>query len=104
MKKVTIDEFTKDAKALLAHSQRERVIVMKNRQPIAQLVAITNKDEEDLALEEDPAFWQMIRERRKEKTIPFEEVKKRLGLNEKKATKKKSKTGRTAAKKHAAKA
>ena len=37
-----------------------------------------DKDEEDLALERDPEFWPMIEQRRREPSIPLEEVKKRL--------------------------
>lgn len=90
MKKVSVEEFAQDAKTLLETIKRERVVVMKNGKPLAILTAVKNKDEEDLALEEDPAFWQMIRERRKEKTIPFSEVKKRLGLDKKRTATRKN--------------
>jgi antitoxin (DNA-binding transcriptional repressor) of toxin-antitoxin stability system len=104
MKKVTVEEFARQAAALLATAQRERVIVMKNGKPLAQLVGIVNKDAEDLALEEDEAFWQMIRERRKEtKTIPFAEVKKQLGLGGTMARKRKARTQAAPARKSSAK-
>ena len=82
MKKISVEDFSKQATALLETAQRERVVVIRNGKPLAVLMGIENKDEEDLALERDEDFWQMIHERRKEKTISFADVKKRLGLNE----------------------
>ncbi len=46
----------------------------------ARYEGVEYKDEEDYTLERDKAFWQMIEERRKQKTIPIAEVKRRLGV------------------------
>ncbi len=87
MKEVSIEELTVNAKALLDAAQKERVIVIRKGKPSAVILGLEFKDEEDYALEHDAAFWQMIRERRKERTIPMAEVEKMLGLGQK--TKKK---------------
>ncbi len=80
MKTIAIEKLPSKLKAMVDSAQRERVIVTRKDKPIAVLVGIENKDEEDLALERDADFWKMIRERRREKSIPLDEVKKRLGL------------------------
>jgi prevent-host-death family protein len=84
MKKISVEQLSKKTPAVLNLAQKERVIVTRNGKPLAVLLGIENKDEEDYALERDEAFWEMIHERRKEKKmIPLAEVKKRLGLDQK---------------------
>ena len=39
-------------------------------------------DDEDRAYINDPAFWKMIEERRREPGIPWEEAKKQLDLDD----------------------
>jgi hypothetical protein len=41
-----------------------------------------NKDKEDLALEASPSFWRMIEERRREPTVPLEDIKAELFADE----------------------
>jgi antitoxin HicB len=80
MKTIAVERFPEKIKNLVEAAQQERVVVTRKEKPIAILLGIENKDEEDIALERDTAFWKMIRERRRQKTIPLGEVKKRLGL------------------------
>ena len=93
MKEFILEQLSSDVGQIMAAAQRERILITRNGEPVALVVGIENKDEEDYALERDTAFWQMIRERRKEKTIPLEEVKRRLGLS-------KSKDGKIRKKRH----
>ncbi len=82
MRRVTIKQLSQDTDALLDAAQMERVLITQNGKPVAVILGLKFKDEEDYALERDAAFWQMIRERRRnEKTIPLEQVKKELGLD-----------------------
>ena len=98
MKTVTVDQFSKDPLGLLTTAQSERVLVTRNGKPVALLFGLEFKDQEDYALERDDVFWHMIAERRKSnKTIPFDEVKRRLGLPGRSQAKKRSAT-RTAKK------
>lgn len=88
MKKVTVKQLAEEAAAVLDLAQSERVIVLQDGKPSAIVLGLKYKDEEDYALEKDAAFWQMIRERRKRnKTIPWEEAKRQLGLVPRKARK-----------------
>ena len=93
MKEVTVEQLAKDSKALLDIAQSERIVVTRKGKPSAVILGLEFKDEEDYALERDTAFWQMIRERRKEKTIPLAEVERRLGITGKAKKKKASQNG-----------
>lgn len=94
MKEITIEQLSSEATSVLNIAQKERVIVTRKGKPSAILLGIEYKDEEDYALEHDKGFWRMIRERRKEKTIPHEEVKKMLGISTKVKRTKKAKVGK----------
>lgn len=77
MKKISEEELSKNASALLDVAQKERVVVTRGGRPMAMILGIEHKDEEDLTLEHDEEFWRMIRERRKEPTVPLAELKKK---------------------------
>jgi antitoxin (DNA-binding transcriptional repressor) of toxin-antitoxin stability system len=88
MKEITVEQLSSETPALLSLAQTERVIVTRNGKPLALLLGLEYKDEEDYALEKDTEFWQMIQERRKgTKTVPLAEVKKQLGLSQPKRRK-----------------
>jgi antitoxin (DNA-binding transcriptional repressor) of toxin-antitoxin stability system len=75
----------REAKALLsayvARSQRERVLILRRGRPAALLTGVEGKDLEDIILANDPMFWKMIRERRRERaSISLDEVSRRLKL------------------------
>ena len=59
-------------------AQKERVVVTRHGQPAALLIGVEGQDWEDIFYQTSPAFWKMIEERRKGKTIPFEEMQRRL--------------------------
>jgi antitoxin (DNA-binding transcriptional repressor) of toxin-antitoxin stability system len=83
MKEITVEQLASETPALLSLAQSERVIVTRDGKPLALLLGLEYKDEEDYALEKDTEFWQMIQERRKgTKTVSLAEVKKRLGLTQ----------------------
>lgn len=89
MKEVTVKQLAKNAASIVDAVQSERVVVVQNGKPAVLMLGLKFKDEEDYALEKDAAFWQMIRERRKNnRLIPWEEAKRQLGLAPRKARKK----------------
>lgn len=45
---------------------------------VAYVLLASHYDEEDLGYMTDPSFWKMIEQRKKEPTIPWEQVKARL--------------------------
>ncbi len=59
-------------------AQRERVVVTRHGRPAALLIGVEGQDWEDIFYQTSAAFWMMIEERRKGKTVPFEEMRRRL--------------------------
>ena len=55
-------------------AQHERVLVTQDGKPLALLVGLENKDQEDWDLQTSPAFWQMVEERRGRPTVPLAAV------------------------------
>jgi hypothetical protein len=43
-------------------------------------VGVAGADLEDLAWSSDPEFWRMIEERRRQRTVPLAEARRRLGI------------------------
>jgi antitoxin (DNA-binding transcriptional repressor) of toxin-antitoxin stability system len=78
MKEITLEQLASEAPAVIDAAQRERLVVTRDGRPVALVVGIEFKDEEDLRLEADPEFWRMIDERRREATIPWEQAKAEL--------------------------
>jgi prevent-host-death family protein len=74
MKEITLEQFPQDVSQLIAEAQRQRILITRNGEPVAFVVGIENKDEEDFRLQTSPEFWRMIEERRREPTIPLEKL------------------------------
>ena len=54
------------------------VLVVKNGKPVALVSNVRGLDAEQIELGTSGEFWKLIQERRRQKTIPWENVKKRL--------------------------
>ncbi len=78
MKSVTARDLQKKVKECVDLSQIERVVVTRHGKPAAVLVGVEGKDWEDIVLETSPAFWQLIKKRRKQRTLSLKELKARL--------------------------
>ena len=72
MKEATLEQFVRDPQAFVLVAQQERVLVTQDGKPLAVLVGVENKDEEDWQLEASPEFWRMIEERRQRPTRTLE--------------------------------
>ena len=59
-------------------AQRDRVVVLRNRKPVALIVGVEGLDREQLELGSSDRFWRLIEQRRKEKTITRAELERRL--------------------------
>ena len=57
----------------------ESVLVIKNGKPLALVSNVEGLDAEQIELGTDPEFWKLIEDRRRQKSIPWDELKKRLG-------------------------
>jgi antitoxin (DNA-binding transcriptional repressor) of toxin-antitoxin stability system len=67
MKTISLEQTTLDA--CVHAAQYERVVVTRNGKPIALIVGVEGLDEEQLQLGSSANFWQLIEERRSQKTI-----------------------------------
>jgi len=78
MKEATLEQFSKAPQTFLQQAQLERILVTQDGAPLALLVGLENKDEEDWQLETSPDFWQMIEERRRRPTVPLDDAEQEL--------------------------
>lgn len=78
MKTVNVRDLQRRIRECVAASQRGRVVITRRGAPAAVLIGVEGTDWEDLALQTSPGFWRMIEARRREPSIPFEEVRRRL--------------------------
>ena len=69
--KANIKECVKDA-------QHERVVLTRRGKPVALLVGVAGMDLEQIALGHSDEFWQLIRERRSQKTVSRAELEQQL--------------------------
>jgi len=83
MKTVTVRDLQKSVKECVDQAQEDRLVITRHGKPAAVLVGVEGEDWEDVVLQTDPAFWKLIRARRKQPTISLDELKKRLGIRTK---------------------
>lgn len=76
MKTVTLEKA--DLSSCVKQAQGGRVVVLRNRKPVALIVGVEGLDREQLELGSSDRFWRLIEERRKQKTITRAELEKRL--------------------------
>jgi antitoxin (DNA-binding transcriptional repressor) of toxin-antitoxin stability system len=76
MKVIGVDEA--NLKECVKDAQHQRVILTRRGKPVALLVGVSGLDLEQIQLGHSDAFWQMIRERRAQKTVSRAELNKRL--------------------------
>jgi prevent-host-death family protein len=74
MRETTLEQFAQDPHAFLEAAQHERVLVTHHGKPLAVVIGVENKDEEDFDLEASPDFWRMIEDRRRRPTVALKEV------------------------------
>ena len=76
MKVIEID--MANIKECVKDAQHERVIVTRRGKPIAVIAGVEGMDLEQIELGHSDGFWQLIRDRRKQKTISRAELEKQL--------------------------
>jgi hypothetical protein len=77
MKTVEAEQFAANVHQYLRDSLCEAIVITQAGRPCAMVRGL-DYDDEQLQLVNSPEFWAMIRERRKELTIPWEEAKRQL--------------------------
>lgn len=80
-------DLQKKVKDCVDEAQKDKVVITRHGKPAAVLVGVEGEDWEDVVLQSDPAFWNLIRARRAQPTISLKELKREL--RSKGATKKK---------------
>ena len=78
MKTVTVRDLQKNVKECVDRAQDDRVVITRHGRPAAVLVGVEGEDWEAVVLQTDPAFWKLIRARRKQSTISLRQIKTRL--------------------------
>ena len=78
MKTVNVRNLQRKISECVDIAQKEDVVVTRRGQPAAIVIGVEGQDWEDIFYQTSPAFWKMIEERRKGKSIPFEEMRRRL--------------------------
>jgi hypothetical protein len=71
IQQISLDECVRQA-------QDEGVLLTRNGKPVALLVGVQGLDLEQVELGQSDEFWQLIRERRAQKTISRKELEKRI--------------------------
>jgi hypothetical protein len=80
---VTIEEFRAHVDKYLADAASSDVVLTHDGKPWLVLRAIAaEQDDDSAAFAHSAEFWQMIRERRHEQGIPWDEARKDLGFDQ----------------------
>ena len=74
MKTISVRDLQKHLRDCVNASQRHRVVVTRRGIPTALIVGVEGSDWETLALQTNPSFWRMIEQRRKDKTVALDEM------------------------------
>jgi prevent-host-death family protein len=80
VKTVTVDEFRAHVDQYLAEVVNGDVVVTQDGKPWAVLHSVA-EGVDSSAFANSPEFWQMIRQRRQEQGIPWDEAQKLLDLD-----------------------
>ena len=67
MKVIGLKETNLDA--CVSEAQHERIVITRNGKPVALVVGVAGLDAEQLELGSNPAFWELISQRRRQRTI-----------------------------------
>lgn len=78
MKTISVRNLQQKIKECVEAAQKDRVVVTRHGEPAALLIGLEGHDWEQVVLVTSESFWKMIEERRKQKTIPWAEVRRRL--------------------------
>ena len=83
MKTVALREAKQSLSGYVAHAQRERVLITKHGRPAALVIGVEGQDIETVLLSQDPSFWKLIEERRKQRSVTLSQARALLGLKAK---------------------
>ena len=67
--------------ACVNDAQRERVVITRNGKPVAIVVGVEGLDAEQLEFGSDPAFWELIAQRRRQRTMTRSQLAEKIRRN-----------------------
>src|SRR5205809_6880316 len=67
MKVIGLNETNLDA--CVSEAQHKRIVITRNGKPVALVVGVAGLDADQLELGSNPAFWELITQRRRQRTI-----------------------------------
>ncbi|MCI0388180.1 MAG: hypothetical protein MOB07_05355 [Acidobacteria bacterium] len=76
MKLISLEQAVLDI--CVKDAQHERIVITSNGKPIALIVGVEGMDEEQLELGASDKFWNLITERRNQKTISRAELEREI--------------------------
>ena len=76
MKAIGLKETNLDA--CVSEAQREKIVITRNGKPVALVVGVAGLDAEELELGSNSAFWEMITQRRRQRTITRAQLEKKI--------------------------
>lgn len=74
MKTVSVRDLQQHVRDCVDASQRARVVVTRHGVPAALIIGVAGSDWDTLALQTNPAFWRMIEQRRKDRMMTLDEL------------------------------
>ena len=76
MKVIGLNETNLDA--CVSEAQHERIVITRNGKPVALVVGVAGLDADQLELGSNPAFWELIAQRRRQRTITRAQLEERI--------------------------
>ena len=76
MKVIGLKETNLDA--CVSEAQGERIVITRNGKPVALVVGVAGLDAEQLELGSNPAFWELITQRRRQRTITRSQLEEKI--------------------------
>ena len=74
MKTISVRGLQKHIRDCVDASQRSRVVVTRHGVPAALMIGVEGSDWETLALQTNPSFWRLIEQRRKDRPVSLDEM------------------------------
>ena len=80
MKTITVRGLQKHIRDCVDTSQHARVVVTRHGLPAAVIIGVEGSDWDTLALQTNPSFWRLIEQRRKDRTVSLDEMRRLVDL------------------------
>ena len=81
MKVIALKETNLDA--CVSEAQHERIVITRNGKPVALVVGVEGLDTEQLEIGSNPAFWELITQRRRQRTISRAQLEEKISRSRK---------------------